>query len=65
MTTRDEIKFWQKAKKIIRAGYGKPCRDFALGCAGCQANLAASWIEEHIALLKWELKSNGRTTPRR
>ncbi len=56
MNINKEIKFWRKALQIIRKGYGKPCKDFEMSCAGCQANLTASWIRHHIALLKWEKK---------
>jgi len=54
MKIENEIKFWKEAKKIIRQGYGKSCKEFNLSCSACQANLVYSWIDNHIALLKWK-----------
>lgn len=56
MTEQQEIIFFKQAKKIIRAGYGKPCPEFAFGCAGCEANLAVAWIDKHISLMEWSKK---------
>lgn len=57
MTEPQEIVFWKQALKIINKGYGKPCSDFEWGCSGCQANLTASWIRNHIALIRWSQKN--------
>jgi len=57
MTTKQEILFWQKAKKLARDGYVKGyCSEINLDCKSCQARLTISWIDNHIALLKWSLK---------
>ncbi len=56
MTTKEEIKFWKKAIKIIENGYGTDCKDFDLRCVECQSRYVVSWIDQHIDLLEWELK---------
>ena len=56
MDDREEVKFWKRIIKLVRKGYGKPCKEFAFGCSSCEANLAVAWMQKHIDLLKWGLK---------
>ena len=58
MNLKDEIKFWQKAKKILIKGYGKTPNahngGISLDCVECRASIAVSVIEDHIDLLEWK-----------
>ena len=58
MRTNDEIKFWQKAIKLIEDSYGKGCKDFDLRCVECQSRYVVSWIDQRIDFLKEDLKEN-------
>ena len=57
MKLKEEIAFWKKAHALILKGYGgrhshKPI-DMDFRCASCMSGLAASWVDMHIDLLKW------------
>ncbi len=52
MNDKQEIQFWLKAKKLIREGYGKPCKDFNWNCPVCKANLVVAWIDDQLDLLE-------------
>ena len=61
MKLKEEILFWQKAKKLILDGYGgrhchKPI-DMDFRCAQCMSGLMVSWIDSHLDLLAYEGKS--------
>ena len=60
MTNKEEIKFWEKAKKLIQKGYGKEvCEELHFDCASCKAQIAVGWINAHLNLLEWDLEQNG------
>ena len=65
MTTKEEIKFWEKAKSILIKGYGKtptPHKGgISLSCAECKASIAVDVIRDHIDLLKWNLAQEKET----
>jgi hypothetical protein len=58
MTNKDEIKFWQKAIKILEKGYGKRCKNFSTKCVQCWAGVAIGFLNDHIDTLKWAMNQN-------
>ena len=58
MKTKDEVKFWKKALKILEDGYGKPCKTFEWECCACRAGLVQSWIRGHIELITYKPRTN-------
>jgi len=37
----------------IKRGYGANCKDYANGCAGCEAKKIINWLEDHIKLIRF------------
>lgn len=49
-----EQKLTQLMIKTIRDGYGLKCTDYDEDCIDCRAKRCVDFLEEHLALLKWE-----------
>ena len=59
MTTKEQIKFWQKARKMIVKDYiGKePCKELNINCPKCKARIFVAYIDWHLDLLEWRLEN--------
>lgn len=53
MTNKEEVRFWKKAIKMLKKGYGADCKELDMNCAGCRAELMISWIHGHIELIEY------------
>jgi hypothetical protein len=57
VNTNEEVEFWQKARELIKEGYGGCPKedmdeDSEKNCISCRASLVMEFIDDHIRMLK-------------
>lgn len=54
MESREEIKLFKAAKKLLKESYGLNCKTFNKDCIDCRAKAAYAFINNHIKILEME-----------